>query len=150
MKRRAWLLALGLVLGAGFVAAWALHHHQSGRGAADRGMLTASEYDRAVAIARSTKAQEHATVTAAVAYVVAGQVRNPNLSGRCNSGRVLVVSLVGDFPGINVSPAPGARSGPDMWVTVKADPTTGDACLEGVSLGRFQTPSGSSNLLPAM
>jgi hypothetical protein len=113
-------------------------------------MLTTSEYDRAVAIARSTKAEDYATVTAAVAYVVAGRVRTPNLQGQCNSGHVLVVLLVGDFPRINVSPAPGAPSGPDMWVTVKADPTTGEMCLEGVSLGRFEAAAGSANLLPAL
>jgi hypothetical protein len=150
MRTRTWLLALGLVLVASIGAALALHHHQRAREAGDRGMLTASEYDRAVAIARSTKAEDRATVTAAVAYVVAGNVRAPNLRGQCHSGRVLVVSLVGDFPGINVSPAPGAPSGPDMWVTVKADPTTGEACLEGVSLGRFKAATGSANLLPAI
>jgi hypothetical protein len=148
MKMRTPVLAPGLVLVAGLGAAVALHHHQSP--AADRGMLTASEYDKAVAIARSTKAEDHAKVTAAVAYVVAGRVGTLNLQGQCNSGHVLVVSLIGDFPGINVSPAPGAPSGPDMWVTVKADPTTGETCLEGVSLGRFKAAAGSANLLPAM
>lgn len=149
VKVRTWAVVPGLALVAGLGTAVGLHeHHQSH--AADRGMLTASEYDRAVAIARSTKAEDHATVTAAVAYVVAGRVRTPNLQGQCNSGHVLVVSLVGDFPGINVSPAPGAPSGPDMWVTVKADPTTGETCLEGVSLGRFEAVAGSANLLPTL
>jgi hypothetical protein len=150
MRMRIWLTALVLVLVASIGAALAFDHHRSAREAADRGTLTAAEYDRAVAIARSTKVEDHATVTAAVAYVVAGTVQTPNLQGKCDSGHVLVVSLVGDFPGINVLPGPGAPSGPDMWVTVKADPSTGPACLEGVSLGRFEAAAGSANLLPAI
>jgi hypothetical protein len=149
MKTRTWLLALGLLVVASIGGALALHH-QKAREAADRGMLTPSEYDKAVVIARSTKAAEHGTVIAAVAYVIAGKVRNPNIPGECSSGHVLVVSLVGDFPGVNVSPPPGAPTGPDMWVSVKADPATGETCLEGVSLGRFKAVAGAANLLPAL
>jgi hypothetical protein len=88
-------------------------------------------------------------VTAAAAHVVAGRIQTPNLSTGCTSGHLLVVDLVGDFPNIAI----GAReepTGPDMWVTVKADPTTGEACLVGVSQGNFQAPAGSADLMPAL
>jgi hypothetical protein len=66
---------------------------------------------------------------------------------------LLVVTLVGNFPGLNVSmpqDTPGAPAGPDTWVTVKADPTTGEACLSGVSLGHFKARAGLTNLMPAL
>jgi hypothetical protein len=114
--------------------------------------LTGAQYDRAVAIANSVIAKDPATVSRAVAYVVAGRVHDPNLSNSCTSGHLLVVSLVGDFPTVAVGgfAGPGAPSGPDKWVTVKADPTSGEECLIGVSFGRFKAAAGAANLTPAL
>lgn len=38
----------------------------------------------------------------------------------------------------------------DVTAAVKADPTTGEPCLGGVSLGRFKAAASSASLLPAM
>lgn len=126
------------------------HRHGDEATATDRGLLTSQEYATAVRLARSEIAKDHATVSSAVATLVSGRVRQPNLATGCTSGRLLVVTLVGDFPEITVSPAPGSPTGPDMWVTLKADPATGVACLEGVGVGQFKTPAGSANLSPAL
>jgi hypothetical protein len=153
MSRR-WRLGVVIVSALVLVAAGAVlliqHRHDDDVIASDRGALSSDQYDTAIRLARSEIAKDHAMVSMAVAYVVAGKIRTPNLSTGCTSGRLLVLSLVGEFPNINVSPAPGAPTGPDMWVTVKADPTSGEACLAGVSLGRFTAPAGSADLTPAL
>jgi hypothetical protein len=151
MKTRIWVALLGLVVVASVLAVVLIHHQrEQDREATNRGALTTAEYARAVEIAQSEIKKDHATVSQAVAYVVEGRLQSQNLPGTCTSGRLLVVSLVGDFPTIGVSPDPDAPSGPDMWVTVKADPATGDECLAGVSLGRFKATAGSVNLSPAL
>ena len=154
MRTRIWLVVLGLVV-LTFTGGVVLTHHQHerARAAADRGTLTSSEYDRAVAIARSVLAKSPATLTRAVAYVVVGRVQEPNLSDSCTSGHLLVVSLVGDFPTVastGFAGHAGASPGPDRWVTVKADPETGTQCLIGVSRGRFRAAAGAANLAPAL
>jgi len=154
MRTRIWLAVLGLVVLASTAAVVLIHHqHERAREAADRGTLTSSEYDRAVAIARSVLAKSPATVSRAVAYVVAGRVQEPNLLNSCTSGHLLVVSLVGDFPTVvtgGLAGHAGASPGPDKWVTVKADPATGKQCLIGVTFGRFRATAGAANLAPAL
>jgi hypothetical protein len=153
MRTRTWLALVGLAVVASTGAVVLIHHQRDrAREAADRGTLTSAQYDRAVAIAHSVIAKDPATVSRAVAYVVAGRVQDPNLSNSCTSGHLLIVSLVGDFPTVAVGgfAGPGAPSGPDKWVTVKADPTSGKECLIGVSLGQFKAAAGAANLTPAL
>lgn len=151
MRTRAFVGLLVVVAIVGTVSL-IQRRHEEAREASDRGTLTTSEYVRAVAIARAEIAKERSAVSDAVAYVVEGRVlaETQNLPGTCTSGRLLVVSIVGDFPTIGVSGPPGAPSGPDMWVTVKADPATGEECLTDVGLGRFKATAGSANLVPAL
>jgi hypothetical protein len=144
-------MVLGFVVVASAGVAVVSHHrHERAREADDRGRLTTSEYTQAVAIAKMEIAQDHATLSRAVAYLTGGKSQDSDASTPCASNYYLVVSLVGDFPTIRVSPAPGAPSGPDMWVTVKADPISGQVCLAGVSTGHFETRAGSANLSPAL
>jgi hypothetical protein len=154
MRIRALVTVLGLVLTASIAAVVIHNHHQRGPDVADQGTLSRSEYARAVAIAQSEIAKDQAEVTQAVAYVVAGKVQQPNLEGECDSGHVLVVSLVGRFPhiifGSGLASPLQQPQGPERWVTVKADPTTGQECLTGVSRGRFKAVAGAANLLPAL
>jgi hypothetical protein len=121
-------------------------HEVSG---SDRGSLTPEQYVTAVGIARKEIAQGDATVTAAVATVVR-RSRRLSTSDTCGSGPQIVVDLVGTFPDVAVSTMPGTPTGPDTWLTVRADVTTGDQCLTGISLGRFSAPAGAANLLPAL
>jgi hypothetical protein len=149
---RSWLVA-PLVVMASIAAAVLSQDHANPPSAADRGMLTSDEYAKAVAIARSELANQHATLIRAVAYVVPGDVKDPNLAGQCRSGHLLVVSLVGQFPHIMFGTGLAgrhARQGPDHWVTVKADATTGDECLVGVSVGHFRAVPDSADLRPAL
>jgi hypothetical protein len=152
MGRRRLLRAAGaaLVLVVAGAVLVIQHRQDHGGPTSDRGSLTSDQYDTAVRLARSEIEQNHATVTVAVADVVQGRIRTPNLSTACTSGHLLVLHLVGEFPKIVVSPAPGAPTGPEEWVTVKADPTTGEACLIGVSFGRFKASTGSADLTPAL
>jgi hypothetical protein len=151
--KRVWATALGIVLLASIAVVVTHHQHKDSR-EADRGSLTPSEYASAVAIARSEITKDHAEVTQAVAFVVAGKVQEPNLAGECDSGQVLVVSLVGHFPdiifGTGFAGHGGSPRGPDRWVTVKADATTGEECLAGVSHGRFKAAAGAADLLPSL
>jgi hypothetical protein len=153
VRMRVWATSLGLVLSAS-TAVVVMHQRQTGPNPADQGMLTHSEYARAVAIAQAEITKDQAEVTQAVAYVVSGTVKQPNLAGECTSGHVLVVSLVGHFPhiifGSGLAGPLRQPQGPDRWVTVKADPITGQECLTGVSLGRFTAVAGAANLLPAL
>src|SRR4051794_38058881 len=123
MRIRVWATVLGLVPIAS-IAAVVIHRHQHAPDVADQGMLSRSEYVRAVAIAQSEITKDQAEVTQAVAYVVPGKVRQPNLAGECTSGHVLVVSLVGHFPhiifGSGLASPLHQPQGPDRWVTVKA------------------------------
>ena len=156
MSRR-WLL--GIVGGAALVLIAAggvllIQHQHDDVTDSDRGSLTSGQYDTAVRLARSEIAKDQAEVTQAVAYVVPGKVKQPNLGGECTSGQVLVVSLVGHFPHIIfgsglASPLREPR-GTDRSVTMKADPTTGQECLTGVSRGRFKAVARAANLLPAL
>jgi len=158
MRTRVGTAMLGLVALAVAGTALTVHrqheksHEKSGE-AVDRGSLTSSEYHRAVAIARSEIARDHATVSTAVAYLVAGSVQDPNLRDDCRSGHLLVVTLVGDFPDIVFGTGfagEGAPQGPDHWVTIKSDPATGEECSVGVSVGRFTASSGDADLSPAL
>jgi hypothetical protein len=58
-------------------------HHQSNANALDRGSLTSDQYATAVDVARAEIAKDHATVSQAVATVVPGTIRTPNLSDGC-------------------------------------------------------------------
>jgi hypothetical protein len=120
--------------------------------ASDRGSLSSEQYLAAASIARTAIAKQHATVSTAVATVVQGKVSRPNLPAACTSGELLVIHLVGEFPEVDVGGFVGGRvsSGPDTWLTLKADATTGEACLEGVRLGRFTRPAGAADLAPAL
>jgi hypothetical protein len=151
MRARIWLTGIGFALIACTALALALHQrHEEAHEAADRGMLTGSQYAQAATIARAVVAQNHATGIKAVAYLTGSRGQVPGPGGACASNRYLVVSLVGTFPNIQVSPAPGTPNGPDTWYTVKADPTTGQWCKDGVSQGRFTTPALSANLNDAL
>jgi hypothetical protein len=154
MRAQVLMTSVGVVLVIGGVTVGLRHEqHVRAQESANRGTLTSSEYDRAVAIARSEIEKDDASVSAAVAYVVPGRVQAPNLKGECRSGHVLVVSLVGTFPHIifGTGVAGGSEpEGPDHWVTVKADAVTGDECLTGVSIGRFKAAPGAANLVPAL
>ncbi len=120
--------------------------------ASDRGSLTPEQYVAAVGIARKEMAQEDATVTAAVAEVVGGRDQTSVTTYGCGPGdRQLVVELVGDFPHIANGGLPeGSVTGPDNWVTIRTDATTGEVCRSGVSLGHFSAPPGSADLMPAL
>jgi hypothetical protein len=119
--------------------------------AADRGSLTPEQYVTAVHVARTEIAQQHVDVSRAVATLARRTPNTPTVSPGCTSDTLLVVHLVADFPDIRVGgQQEGAPSGPDMWVTVKADATTGQECLAGVSAGRFTAPTGSADLAPAL
>ena len=153
MRPRFWYALLALVLTSTAVPVLVHHQRASAQDAADRGPLTRAEYAHAVAIARAEVAKEDAKVSRAVAYLVDGRVQSPNLAGRCTSGHLLVVSLVGKFPRIAVGgfAGPGSPStGPDEWVTLKADPASEEPCLGGVSLGRFAPPVDYADLGPAL
>ena len=152
MRPQIWMTSLGVVLVIGAVTLLSGHEQQvRAQESRDSGTLTRSEFDRAVAIARSEIAKDDATVSAAVAYVVPGRVQAPNLQGECRSGHVLVVSLLGTFPHIIFGSGLAGGSepeGPGQWVTVKADAVTGDECLTGVSIGHFTAAPGAANLVP--
>jgi hypothetical protein len=143
-----------VLLPTGVVAAIRSHHGRD-LTASDWGSLTPAQYAAAVRIARAEIAKDHAKVSRAVAVVAGGSVRTTNLPGSCESGRLLIVHLVGDFPTIQVSgfvspDGSSAPTGPDEWVTVKADATTHQPCLSGVSFGHFEAPPGSADLMPAL
>ena len=55
--------------------------------ASPHGGLSNQEYAAAVELARQEIDREAATVTSATATVGSGKVQNPNLAGRCDSGR---------------------------------------------------------------
>jgi hypothetical protein len=167
-SRRTWgspAAIVAILLAVGLIAAAALitHHQHTHRvSASDRGSLTPAQYRTALTVARHEIAREtenaggnKPAVTQAVATVVPGNVKQTNLAGTCTSGQLVVVDLVGQFPGIAVGGGPtsgpeAAPTGPDEWVVVKADEHSGDACLMGVSLGRFSVPSGAADLTPAL
>lgn len=137
------------------VGAALLVHSRSGDGvpAAERGPLTAAQYDTALRLARSELAKDHATVSRAVATIVAGTVDQPNLAKGCTSGHLLVVTLVGapaDFPNTDLGGPEDAPKGPDMWISLQADPDTGVACLLGVGVGHFKAPVPAADLSPSL
>lgn len=109
--------------------------------AAPHGDLSNREYAAAVELARHEIRQDKATVTSATATVGSGTVTQPNLNGRCESGRLLHIKLIGTFPTIVTTGNPvaaGARS-PDFTVhavVLTADATSGQSCQMGVQTGR--------------
>jgi hypothetical protein len=153
MRPRVWYALLVLVLTSTAVTVLVHHQRAGAQDAVNRGPLTTVEYAHAAAIARAEVAKEDAKASRAVAYLVDGKVQVPNLAGRCTSGHLLVVSLVGTFPHIAVGGFAGPGSpptGPDEWVTMKADPASDEPCLVGISFGRFAPPVDYADLGPAL
>jgi len=131
--------ALVLVASAGLL--W-IDHHNDGNVSPSDGRLTPGQYAAAVNVARTEIAQTHGKVSAAVATMVKARPTD------CNAEGMLVVQLVRDL-NFNAG-APEPPTGPDQWVTIRANPADGQACSSGVGLGRFKAPAGAANLLPAL
>jgi hypothetical protein len=107
---------------------------------APHGDLSSQEYDAAIELARQEIRHEKATVTSATATVGDGTVAQPNLSGHCDSGRLLKVTLIGTFPNIVTTghPVPSASRPQDFAVhavVLTADAGSAQACLLGVETG---------------
>lgn len=111
------------------------------------GDLSGQEYAFAVDLARREISKDQATVTSATAAVRPGTVQQPNLSGHCDSGRLLHLKLIGTFPTI-VTDGHVIRPGthPDFTVRavmLTADAESGEACLVGVGTGNQSPQPGS-------
>lgn len=155
--RRTWsVLGVAVVL-LGAAAAWGLlmlradaTHDRSVGNPADYGPLTAAQYAAAVGIVQKEIDREKARVTSATAVVRAGKVHQPNLAGRCTSGRVIRILLIGRFPNITVDPPPGAPDGPVTSVGITADAASGQACVLGVGNTHVHPYGNGADLLPAL
>ena len=114
----------------------------------DRGELTPSQYDEAVAVVRHRVAMSRdASVTSAYAYV-----RSSN-AGMRDVGcprRVIHVTVAGDFPHTMVLPAVG-QSATVTALTMDLDPATGRMCQAGtLTTLPPPTPDGAADLLPQL
>jgi hypothetical protein len=115
---------------------------------ASHGDLSGKEYAVAVGLARDEIKREKATVTSATATVESGTVTNPNLSGVCDSGRLLHIKLIGTFPTI-VTTGHAMSSGTPSedptvhGVVLTADAVSGQACLMGVQIGQPSPDAGA-------
>ena len=99
-------------------------------------------------MARQEINRERATVTSATATVGSGTVADGNLSGVCNSGRLLSIKLIGTFPhivttGLAVSSASPPQDFTVHAVLLTADAGSGRACLQSVQTGHPEPESGA-------
>jgi hypothetical protein len=122
--------------------------------AADLGPLTVQQYDAAVRVAQREIDREQARITSATAILRAGRVRQGNMSGRCRSGHLVEIRLVGRFPHITTGGTAGDTHAPTGRVTlvgITTDAATGQACRLGVGTGRQRPDKGNvADLMPAL
>jgi hypothetical protein len=85
-------------------------------------------------------------VTSVSALSRAGTLTDSNTGHPCTSGALLVVTVIGRFPRIAVSPPPGATDTTVHAVVATADARTGQVCLRSVRTGRV-TPSAGAAVL---
>lgn len=95
----------------------------------------------ATAIARDEETREQAHLASSTVTAGRGVVRDSNTGHPCRSGRVLRITLIGDFPHI-VTTGHAVEPGqpvPDLTVRavdLTADALTGQTCLIGVRTGQ--------------
>jgi hypothetical protein len=116
--------------------------HSNMRGSA---ALSSREMRYAVAIANAEIHKQGSKIRLAVADVHRGMVRSSNTGHSCESGSLLRVTLIGEFPHTAVSPIPGGSTTVHAEV-IEADPATGQECLIGVETGRVRAPRGATRL----
>jgi hypothetical protein len=116
--------------------------------------------DQEVALARVLVQQElredrqqDAILDSASVSASDGRVKQPNTGHTCDSGRLLHIKLIGEFPHITTTghpPTPGATSVPEDFtvhaVLLTADPNSGHVCLVGVQTGAVKPERGSTVL----
>lgn len=147
-RRRRWAgfgaaaLALVVVL-AGTVALTQRpdERDRSTPAASPHGQLTDQQYAAAVAIARQEIDRDPATVTSATVTLRPGTEPQPNTGPPCESGNLLIIQLIGNFP-IAVGGPPGG-AGPVTAVVLTADAESGRTCLLTVQTGDRSPEPGS-------
>ncbi len=120
---------------------------------ASRDPAASSDLRTATAVARALVAREGAHLTSAGFTTGTGTVTDSNTGHRCESGRLLHVRLVGDFPHI-VTTGPVAPRDPEPVpdlsptgvhaVLVTADAATGEVCRIGVSTDHVGQAAGTT------
>jgi hypothetical protein len=117
---------------------------------------TASPTDQELALARVLLGQElreerqqDTTLKSVSVSAEAGRVKQPNTGYACDSGRLLHIKLIGDFPRIGTTGnplVPGTTTPEDFTVhavLLTADPKTEHVCLIGVQTGDVEPEPGA-------
>jgi hypothetical protein len=122
---------------------------------AESGSLTDRELGLAESIVRQELSEERlkdATIESASVTVSEGTVAQSNAGHACDSGKVLRIRLIGDFPHIAISvPASldattAAQDTTVSGVLLTADHQTGQVCLVGVQTGELEPAQGATIL----
>jgi len=117
-----------------------------------RSALTDKEYAFARELVRSEIRKEGAVLTSATATVGYGTVLDSNVGYPCTSGRLLHITLIGDFPhittgGLAVQPGTPLTDMTVHAVNLTADAKTGRPCLISVQTGKV-APAPNAVSLP--
>lgn len=122
----------------------------------ESGNLTDRELSLAESIVRQELSEERlkdATIDSGSVTVSKGTVAQSNTGHACDSGRVLRIRLIGDFPHIAVSvpqsldSTPAAEDVTASGVLLTADHQTGQVCLVGVQTGDIEPADGATILV---
>lgn len=95
--------------------------------------------------------QQEADLESATVSATAGRVSQSNTGHACDSGRLLHIKLIGEFPRIGTTGhplVPGAASAVEDFtvhaVLLTADPKTEHVCLIGVQTGAVEPEPGAA------
>lgn len=121
---------------------------------ADPGTIAERERTLAERIVRQELSEERlkdATIDSASFTVSEGTVAQPNTGHRCDSGRLLRIRLIGDFPHIVTTGPVSLETTTAQDTTVgavllTADYQTGQVCLVGVRTGEVAPAPGATVL----